>query len=107
MAVDVAALAVSATPEVVHKTLEIPVAEFEGEYVRLMIGKLPAIQLEMDYGYARGTHLKLELEVDDETLAKRRAAYVAPVKPIPVTGYLKRYQAMVTSANTGAIFKED
>ena len=52
-------------------------------------------------------NLKLELEVDDETLAKRRAAYVAPVKPIPVTGYLKRYQAMVTSANTGAIFKED
>ena len=52
-------------------------------------------------------NLKLELEVDDETLAKRRAAYVAPVKPIPVTGYLKRYQAMVTSANTGAIFKEE
>ena len=49
--------------EVVHRTLEIPVAEFEGEYVRLMIGKLPAIDLEMDYGYARGTHLKLELEV--------------------------------------------
>lgn len=43
--------------------LEIPVAEFEGEYVRLMIGKLPGINLEMDYGYARGTHLKLELEV--------------------------------------------
>ena len=52
-------------------------------------------------------NLKLELEVDEETLARRRAAYVAPVKPIPVTGYLKRYQAMVTSANTGAIFKED
>lgn len=44
-------------------TLEIPVAEFEGEMVRVMIGKLPAIALEMDYGYARGTHLKLELEV--------------------------------------------
>lgn len=43
--------------------LEIPVADFEGEYVRLMVGKLPAINLEMDYGYARGTHLKLELEV--------------------------------------------
>jgi len=43
--------------------LEMPVAEFEGEMVRLMIGKLPGITLEMDYGYARGTHLKLELEV--------------------------------------------
>jgi hypothetical protein len=52
-----------AVPQTVHKTLEIPVAEFEGEYVRIMIGKLPAIDLEMDYGYARGTHLKLELEV--------------------------------------------
>lgn len=41
----------------------IPVAEFEGEYVRHMLGKLPGITLAMDYGYPRGTHLKLELEV--------------------------------------------
>ena len=46
-----------------HRTLELPVAEFEGEMVRLMIGKIPALNLEMEYGYARGTHLKLELEV--------------------------------------------
>lgn len=44
-------------------SLEIPVAEFEGEMVRIMVGKIPAIALEMDYGYSRGTHLKLELEV--------------------------------------------
>lgn len=41
----------------------IPVAEFEGEYVRAMEGKLPAIALDMPEGYARGTHLKLEVEV--------------------------------------------
>lgn len=55
-------------PEVVQKAepvhaTQIPVAEFEGEYVRVMLGKLPGITMEMDYGYARGTHLKLELEV--------------------------------------------
>lgn len=51
-------------PEVVHSTaIELPVAEFEGEMVRLMHGKLPGITLEMDYGYKRDTHLKLEIEV--------------------------------------------
>lgn len=54
--------AVPQQQEVVH-SLEIPVAQFEGEFVRHMIGKIPGITLEMDYGYARGTHLKLELEV--------------------------------------------
>ena len=52
--------------EVVHKTpksLEVPVAEFEGEWIRKMTGKLQALTLEMPVGYARGTHLKLELEV--------------------------------------------
>lgn len=41
----------------------IPVLEFEGEYVRAMEGKLPLITLEMPEGYARGTHLKLDVEV--------------------------------------------
>ena len=41
----------------------IPVAQFEGEYVRQMEGRLPAITLEMPEGYARGTHLKMEVEV--------------------------------------------
>lgn len=40
-----------------------PVAVFEGEYIRNMVGKLPSINLAMDEGYARGTHLKIELEV--------------------------------------------
>ena len=39
------------------------VTEFEGEYVRVMEGKLPAITLEMPEGYARGTHLKMQVEV--------------------------------------------
>ena len=51
------------TVEKVHKTVEIPVAEFEGEFVREMIGKIPQIVMEMPMGYARHTHLKLELEV--------------------------------------------
>lgn len=51
------------TPAVVHKTAEIPVAEFEGEYVRKMVGKIPQINMEMPVGYRRGTHLKLEIEV--------------------------------------------
>lgn len=41
----------------------IVVAEHEGEYVRVMRGKLPAINLEMEEGYVRNTHLKMELEV--------------------------------------------
>ncbi len=46
---------------------------------------------------------KLELKVSDEELAKRKAEW----KPVekPVTGYLARYRAMVTSGNTGAILR--
>lgn len=51
-------------PAVVHKTaLEMPIAEMEGEMVRLFIGKVPALNLQMEYGYARGAHLKLELDL--------------------------------------------
>lgn len=46
----------------------------------------------------------IELEVDEETIAKRRAAWVKP-EPKVKTGYLARYAKLVTSANTGAIFK--
>lgn len=48
------------TAEVVR---HIPVAQFEGEFARVMTGKLPAITLDMPEGFARGTHLKLEVEV--------------------------------------------
>lgn len=41
----------------------IPVSVFEGEYVRVMKGLLPALTLEMEAGYARGTHLQLMVEV--------------------------------------------
>lgn len=67
-------------PATVHTTSPvIPVAEFEGEYVRTMIGKIPAINLEMEVGYARGTHLKVEIElrvkgarVDEYAAGKRK-----------------------------------
>lgn len=42
---------------------EIPIAQFEGEYIRTMLCKIPAISIEMQAGYARGTHLKLEIEL--------------------------------------------
>ncbi|HWR61427.1 MAG TPA: dihydroxy-acid dehydratase [Clostridia bacterium] len=48
---------------------------------------------------------KLELLVDEKTITERKAKFVPVVKPVP-DGYLKRYQKMVTSASTGAIFEE-
>ena len=48
--------------------------------------------------------LKLELKVDDEELARRRAAW-KPRKPKITTGYLARYAAMVTSGNRGAVLE--
>lgn len=41
----------------------IPVAEFEGDFVRNMEGKLPAITMDMPEGYKRGTHLQMLVEV--------------------------------------------
>ncbi len=45
---------------------------------------------------------KLELEVGDDELAKRRAAWVKP-EPKIKTGYLARYAKLTTSASTGAV----
>ena len=45
---------------------------------------------------------KITLEVDEEELAKRRAAWICP-EPKVKTGYLARYAKMVTSADKGAI----
>ena len=50
---------------------------------------------------------KLELLVDEPTLAARRASFVPLQKPTPKGGYLGRYQKIVTSANTGAVFAAD
>jgi dihydroxy-acid dehydratase len=44
----------------------------------------------------------LHLKVDDAELDARRAA-LSPPPDRKLTGWLKRYQRMVTSANTGAI----
>lgn len=67
-----------------HRTLELPVAEFEGEVVRVMLGKIPALNLEMEFGYPRGTHLKLELEV------RCRAVHVDEFTAGPNRGELYR-----------------
>ena len=46
----------------------------------------------------------INVEVSDEELARRRAKFTPVVKP--VSGYLKRYSALVTSADKGAVFKD-
>lgn len=48
---------------------------------------------------------KLELLVDEDTIASRKAEFVPLEKPVP-NGYLKRYRKLVTSANTGAVFED-
>lgn len=46
----------------------------------------------------------LTLDVDEEELAKRRAAW-QPREPKVKTGYLERYAALVTSASRGAVLE--
>ncbi len=46
----------------------------------------------------------LDVDVSDEEMAARRAQW-QPREPKVTTGYLRRYQTMVTSGNTGAILK--
>ena len=48
---------------------------------------------------------RIELKVDEKELAERRKGFV-PKEPLIKTGYLARYAKMVTSASTGAIFKD-
>ncbi len=48
---------------------------------------------------------KINLKVSDEELAARRAKWTPKTKE--VTGYLKRYAGLVTSADKGAILKEN
>jgi dihydroxy-acid dehydratase len=47
---------------------------------------------------------RLELQVDEQTLAERRSRWQAPPAKIK-TGWLARYAKVVTSANTGAVCK--
>ena len=46
----------------------------------------------------------IKLEVSDEELARRKAAW-KPRQPKITTGYLARYAALVTSGNRGAILE--
>ena len=48
---------------------------------------------------------KLELKISDEELAQRMAAFVPKKKPL--SGYLKRYAALVSSGAKGAILNYD
>lgn len=48
----------------------------------------------------------IQLLVSDEEMESRKAK-ILPLPPKQVTGYLKRYRAMVTSANCGAILDEE
>ena len=50
--------------------------------------------------------MKLELDVSEETLAKRREAW-QPREPKVTEGYLARYAKMVTSGATGAVMKKE
>ena len=49
-------------------------------------------------------NMKLDVDVTEEELAKRKAEW-KPKEPSVNTGYLKRYCAMVTSGNRGAILE--
>jgi len=50
------------------------------------------------------TNKKLELKVSDEELAKRKAEW-KPKTPSVTTGYLARYEKLVTSGNRGAVLE--
>lgn len=49
-------------------------------------------------------NLKLELDISEEEMAKRKQAW-QPRKPKVTTGYLARYASIVTSGNRGAILE--
>ena len=46
----------------------------------------------------------INLEISDEEMTRRRKQFKPVIKP--VSGYLKRYAAQVTSADKGAVFKD-
>ena len=50
------------------------------------------------------TNKKLEVKVSDEELAKRKAEW-KPKTPSVTTGYLARYEKLVTSGNRGAVLE--
>jgi dihydroxy-acid dehydratase len=48
----------------------------------------------------------LKLDISDEELAERRNAWTPPA-PKRLGGYLARYARMVSSASTGAVFRDE
>ena len=68
------------------------------------VGGPIALVEEGDFIRINIPELKLELAVSDEELEKRRAKW-QPREPKVTEGYLKRYAALVTSGNRGAILE--
>ena len=48
--------------------------------------------------------MTLNVKISDEEMAKRKSEWT-PKEPSITTGYLKRYTALVTSGNRGAILQ--
>lgn len=71
-----------------------------------MAGGLIGLLKDGDMIHINIPERSLEVELSDEEIEKRRAAYVKP-EPKEKTGYLARYAKLVTSANTGAVLSAD
>lgn len=50
---------------------------------------------------------KLNVLVSDEELAERKKNWVKPTRDLMKNSYLRRYAALVTSASTGAVMRDD
>ncbi len=50
---------------------------------------------------------KLEVLVSEEELSERRKSWVKPKRDLMKNSYLRRYAALVTSASTGAVMRDD
>ncbi len=70
------------------------------------VGGMIALVEEGDTIKINIPEMKLELDVPEETLAARKAAW-KPRTPKVTEGYLARYAQMVTSGATGAVMKKD
>ena len=84
-----------------YNKLESEGKSFE-ELEYLTLGTLRKAVQEGDIISINIPELSIQLEVSDEELAKRKAEW-KPKEQKELTGYLKRYAAMVTSGNRGAI----
>ncbi len=73
-------------------------------HLRLQWADLSVLVEEGDMIEIDINNLSIKLDVSDEELAKRKAAWT-PREPRVTTGYLARYAAMVTSGNRGAVLE--